>query len=65
MLVPLNSSSLQTLSDKTVLEILKTTMYVLTDTNFSFEAFIAKIEPMIEQDASNVALAQTSFILVS
>ena len=51
-LVALDSSSLLALSDKTVLEILKTTMYVLTDTNFNLESFISKIEPMIEQDAS-------------
>lgn len=64
-MVVLESEKLAALGgDKEVLKIVRTCQFVLTDTNFNFEAFVNMVEPIIEQDADNLALAQTSFVLV-
>ena len=65
-IIPIDSADLlaEPLS-KTILSVLKTAQYFMTDDAFDLEKYVDKIEPMIEESKEFVALANSFFIVVS
>ena len=44
---------------------MKASPYVLSDEGFDLATFVSKVEPLIEADKDQAALARTSFIVVA
>ena len=60
----LDSASLSNM-DKETKQAVKTATYVMTDSDFSIQAYVAQIESLIEQDKDNGQFARSSFLVVS
>ena len=65
VLLVLDSESMMNMASKEVRDVVKTANFVLTDDGFSLATFVAKIEPMVEEDKTLAQLAKTAFVLVS
>ena len=50
--------------EKETQQALSASAYVITDSGFAFANFVAKIEPLIEEDKGQAGMARTTFIVV-